>query len=972
MTDLMTDITVGLTTEVVNNRLDKYGPNDLPPAPTSSFFRLLLEQFNDRMSLFLLFSCLLNVILIFWDDEPITWRSVTEPGVVLLILAANGVIGVLQDLNAEKAVLSLKQFEVPMCKVLRDDSWHVVESVHLVPGDVIELTVGDMVPADCVVRSFPYKQHLEVVQSAFTGETNTFFKDAFTGTEFIESAEVDLNSKTMVFSGTRVASGRAICTVTHTGRNRVLGGIQDALFEDDGNVSPLTTQLDVFGEQLWWIIVVICALVFVINIKNFTLPEHSSKAKAALYYFKTAIALAVAALPEGLPTVLTIVTALGSRRMAKKSIIVRRQRALETLGCGSVLCTDKTQTMTTNRMVAHTVCYPTDEYEEIEEHAVQHKGFLPFSGAFPEEFKGITNSIALKLICVLCNHSKLEEKREENNISVRYFGSPTEASLMCLGEKLGVCTIGREDTSWESGALRATYTELVNRYEIEHLEDFTRERKMMTIVVRDRHTDQVFALTKGSPSIIRDTCSSFMNPSEKQGSFYDKRDIRQFDTFLRNAVGDVEHKMALEHGSRILGFAIKPLADKYDLSTIEENMTYVGFVCIQDPPKETVRPAMEDCRKANVRVMMITGDSLSTALSVALETSLIDKEYDHHTVLSGAEWNALSDEDKVDHIKTLRVLALATPMHKREVVELLQAEGEVVVMVGDGVNDAAAIKRADVGVAMCDGSDVTKQASDMILLNNDFATLTNAAIREGRIMFFNCLAFLKFLISSNFGEVACIFFATLLNLPSFLSPVQLLWVNLVTDGLPATALSFNKPDKNIMKQKPRKRNEKLVTTELFIRMVIVGIYIGVATVFAYCFEFVYAKNGPGMSWSEFLMFCKEMVLSHELLTPELQYSMAKASTHALSVLVVIEMFNAWNCLSFSESIFTFSFNTNWLVLFATLLSLLQHYIILVVPFLREVFGVVPYNVYDWIFIIAISLPVVLVEEVYKYIYRRCK
>ncbi|XP_006806851.1 sarcoplasmic/endoplasmic reticulum calcium ATPase 3 [Neolamprologus brichardi] len=821
----------GLTLEQVKAHLEKYGPNELPAEEGKSLWELVVEQFEDLLVRILLLAACVSFVLALFEEGEETTTAFVEPIVILLILIANAVIGVWQERNAENAIEALKEYEPEMGKVYRMNRKAVqrIKARDIVPGDIVEVAVGDKVPADIRVTSIK-STTLRVDQSILTGESVSVIKHT---DPVPDPRAVNQDKKNMLFSGTNIAAGRAIGVVVATGVSTEIGKIRNQMASTEQEKTPLQQKLDEFGQQLSKVISLICVAVWVINIGHFGDPVHGgSWVRGAIYYFKIAVALAVAAIPEGLPAVITTCLALGTRRMAKKNAIVRSLPSVETLGCTSVICSDKTGTLTTNQM---SVCrmFILDKVEDsscsLHEFSITGSTYAP-EGQILKDNKPVQcgdydGLVELATVCSMCNDSSLD------------------------------------------------YNE---------------------------------------------------TPPRKEN-------------------------MELENSSK---FA------EYELG-----LTFVGCVGMLDPPRKEVIGSVKLCNEAGIRVIMITGDNKGTAVAICRRIGIFGEDEDvTGKAYTGREFDDLPQEVQREAVKRARCFARVEPAHKSKIVGYLQSFDEITAMTGDGVNDAPALKKAEIGIAMGSGTAVAKSASEMVLSDDNFSTIV-AAVEEGRAIYNNMKQFIRYLISSNVGEVVCIFLTAILGLPEALIPVQLLWVNLVTDGLPATALGFNPPDLDIMDKPPRNPKEPLISGWLFFRYLAIGVS---AATWWYLFD----EEGPQVSFYQLRHFmqCTEDNPMFKEIDCEV-FESRYPTTMALSVLVTIEMFNALNSLSENQSLLRMPPWVNIWLLGAIILSLSLHFLILYVEPLPLIFQVTPLRWSQWTMVLKISFPVILLDEALKYLSR---
>lgn len=758
----------------------------------------------------------------------------------------NAIVGVSQESSAEKAIAALQEYSANEAKVIRNGALGPIRAEDLVPGDIISVAVGDRIPADCRVLSIQ-SNSFRVDQAILTGESESVGKDTGPITDVRAVKQDQVN---MLFSGTTVVTGHATALVVLTGGSTAIGDIHESITSQISEPTPLKEKLNDFGDMLAKVITVICIVVWLINIQHFNDPSHGSWAKGAIYYLKIAVSLGVAAIPEGLAVVITTCLALGTRRMAAKNAVVRSLPSVETLGSCSVICSDKTGTLTTNQMSVNKIVFLNSSGTDLEEISIEGTTFAPIgdlsSNSVKVEHLASSSATVLQLteVAALCNDSRLAFDPRTGMVSI--VGEPTEGALRVLAEKIGTPDVALnqknqglpvEERLHHASEYYEGLNPLVATYE------FSRDRKSMSVLVGTE--DQRRLLVKGAPESIIERCTHIL-----VGSKAKKVPLEQRHAHLLS-------QEVIEYGNR--GLRVIALAStdniksKSLLSTaqttkayneIEQDLTFIGLVGMLDPPRPEVAASIRKCKEAGIRVIVITGDNRNTAESICRQIGVFSSEEDlTGKSYTGREFDSLSSEEKLAAAARASLFSRTEPNHKSQLVDLLQSTGQVVAMTGDGVNDAPALKKSDIGVAMGSGTDVAKLAADMVLADDNFATI-EVAVEEGRSIYNNTQQFIRYLISSNIGEVVSIFLTAAIGMPEALIPVQLLWVNLVTDGLPATALSFNPPDHDVMRRPPRKRDEALVGGWLFFRYMVVGIYVGAATVFGYAWWFILNPEGP--------------------------------------------------------------------------------------------------------------------------------
>merc|ERR1712158_151908 len=734
------------------------------------------------------------------------------------------------------------------------DGVQKIKAVDIVPGDIIEISVGDRVPADFRLMKI-YSTTLRIDQSILTGESVSVIKHC---DPVPDPRAVNQDKKNIVFSGTNVSSGKARGVVIGTGANTAIGKINEAMVATEEIKTPLQQKLDEFGEQLSKVITLICIAVWAINIGHFNDPAHGgSWVKGAVYYFKIAVALAVAAIPEGLPAVITTCLALGTRRMAAKNAIVRSLPSVETLGCTSVICSDKTGTLTTNMMsVCKMFTFKNDK--EVEEFEISGSTYEPNGDVFHDGKKISAGDFAgleeMATISIMCNDSAIDFNEYKN--AFEKVGEATETALIVLAEKVNPYGVSKSGGRLDSA--KAVRKDMEGKWKKEFTLEFSRDRKSMSTYCTPKKQSRLGngakIFVKGAPEGVLDRCTFVrigtekvpMTPAMKQTIL---------DTAIAYGTGrDTLRCLALATADSPMSPKDMDLENSTKFVNYEQNLTFCGVVGMLDPPRMEVQPSIALCREAGIRVIMITGDNKNTAEAICKRIGIFgEDESTEGMAYSGKEFDDLSPGEQKTAVANSRMFARVEPFHKSKIVEYLQAMKEITAMTGDGVNDAPALKKAEIGIAMGSGTAVAKSASEMVLADDNFASIV-AAVEEGRAIYNNMKQFIRYLISSNIGEVVSIFLTAALGLPEALIPVQLLWVNLVTDGLPATALGFNPPDLDIMDKPPRKADETLITPWLFFRYMVIGVYVGIATVGGAAYWFLYDPTGPQINYYQLSHF----------------------------------------------------------------------------------------------------------------------
>ncbi|HHY46721.1 MAG TPA: cation-translocating P-type ATPase [Firmicutes bacterium] len=775
--ELGVDLARGLTPSEADERLARYGPNALQEERPKSVFEMLLEQFKDFLVLILIASTFIAALL----------GELLDAGVILAIVVLNAIMGLIQERRAERALSALKKMAAPVATVFREGKVMRVPAASLVPGDVVILQAGDLVPADLrLVEAV----NLKIDEAALTGESVPVEKDA--------NVVLDLKSPlgdrvNMAYMGTTVTYGRGKGIVSATGMSTEIGKIAKLISTYEEEETPLQRKLGAFGRWLGLACLAICAIVFILGLL---------RGEAPFEMFMTAVSLAVAAIPEGLPAIVTVVLALGVQKMIARNAIIRRLPAVETLGCATFVCSDKTGTLTENKMMAKKVMLASGEMFEV-----TGTGYEPV-GEFRRisqngEATGIDAPLAnehLKLLLSIgagCNDASLE--REEKTGSYGIVGDPTEGALVVLAEKAGL--------SLDELRQAAPRVQEI---------PFDSRRKRMTTI--HKIGGKYHAFVKGAPDILLSLSSHYI----------DDGTIRPLGDAERSYFRAILEDMAAQ-GMRVLGMAYRVLGDiprEPDPAEIENDLVFVGAVGMMDPIRQDVKEAVRVCQDAGIRPVMVTGDYPLTARAVARELGMIEET---GRVVSGPELEDMQDHELEDIVMDVSVYARVSPEHKLRIVEALKKRGQVVAMTGDGVNDAPALRKADIGVAMgITGTDVAKGASDMVLTDDNFASII-AAIEQGRTIFENIRKFIIYLLSCNIGELLIFLIAILAGLPRPLVPVQILMINLVTDGLPALALGVDPAEPGIMKMPPRDPREGILTGPIIARLVMIGVLIAIAT-----------------------------------------------------------------------------------------------------------------------------------------------
>ena len=877
--ELETDLTTGLTHSTVAGRLEKYGPNELQAQQGPTVWQKILSQLKDFLILLLLGAAVISLFL----------GETSDAIVIFLVVVLNTVLGVVQELKAEKALSALEELTAPLAKVHREGQTREVAAKELVPGDLILLEAGDFVPADARLVT---ADSLQVNESALTGESVPVAKEA----EFTAAEDLPLgDQKNMVFKGTIVTFGRGRALVTGTGMDTELGRIAGLLQTGPEEKTPLQKRLDSFGKQIGLLAIGVCLFIFLVGIL---------RGNRFYEMFLVAVSLAVAAIPEGLPAIITIVLALGVQRMAGQKAIIRRLPAVETLGSATVICSDKTGTLTQNAMTVRRIVTGTADY------AVTGEG-LKAEGEFRRGEAPVTveEQPLLELILkigALCNDA--EFLPEEAQI----IGDPTEGALVVAAAKAGMT---RKE-------LQATYPR-TQEYPFDSVRKRMSTVHQGTLVPKlagEKGEDRHWLLVKGAPDLVLENCQWWLGEDGPQ----------ELTAARKVELLKVNHQLATE-ALRVLAFAFRPDPPSGSpVEEVEKDLTFVGFMGMIDPPRPEAKAALQVCQEAGIAVKMITGDHRDTAVAIAEQLGLAGST---EAVLVGAELEALDGAELAQRVDGVSVFARVSPEHKVRIVDALKQNGAIVAMTGDGVNDAPALKKADIGAAMGQtGTDVAKEAADMVLADDNFATIVRA-VQEGRVIFENIKKTVYFLLSCNLGEIVTIFTAILLGWPVPLYPIQILWVNLVTDSLPALALGVDPPEGDIMKRPPLHPEEGLFDRKARMLLGVFGVFIAAVTLTAF-------RLG-------------------------LRESVPKGETMAFATLGLCQLVHAYNFRSLTTSLWRRGIFQNKQLVWASATSAFLHLIVFFTPWLRGIFRTELLPLNDWLIVCGLALTPLLMGEIWK-------
>ena len=836
----------GLTEDEANKRLEKYGANNLKEKKKESLFIKFIKQFNDFMIIVLIIAAIISAIVAKTNGSGDYIDSI----IIIAIVIFNAIMGLIQEEKAEKSLEALKKMSAPNAKVRRNGKIREIEASKVVPGDIVMLEAGNYVPADCrLIDSY----NLQIEESSLTGETLPTSKQA----DIILNANTAMGDlKNMAFATTIVVNGHAEAVVVETGMNTKVGQIAGMIIENESPETPLQKKLGEVGKTLAITCMIICGLIFLIGIwKQIPITEM----------FMTSVGLAVAAIPEGLPAIVTIMLSIGVTKMAKKNSIIRKLPAVETLGCSSVICSDKTGTLPQNKMTVTQIRNAVGLVKNNDRRFILELGTMCTDTIESQEVIGEATEVAITNAAVEINLRK-----------------------------------------------RDLYYQMQRINEI----SFDSKRKMMTTIHKIGSKYRI--ITKGAPDVLIKRCSKYYQ-SGRIEPIFSKRDALQ-----------EQNQIMAEDALRVIAIAYKDvekLPREINSETIENELTFVGLIGMIDPPREGVKEAVKTCRKAGIKTVMITGDHLQTAKAIAKELGILRKG---DLAINGETLEKMSQQELERDIMRYSVFARVSPEHKVRIVKAFQSTGAVVAMTGDGVNDAPALKNADIGIAMGKGgTDVAKNASDMVLTDDNFVTIVEA-VKQGRNIYDNIKKAVHFLLATNIGEIVAIFVGLLLGIKSPLLAIQLLWVNLVTDSLPAIALGLEKAENNIMNRLPRNPRKSLFADGLWGKITTEGVMIGVLTLVAFS-------------------------IGNNL------YSIEVGRTMAFLSLGILELVHSFNIKGEESILKTGLFENRYLVGAFVLGTLLQVVVVVISP-LAQIFDVVPLNSVQWLMTVIISiLPVVIVE-----------
>lgn len=872
--------TDGLSSSEAKQRLEKYGLNEFQDKKRKTFLQKFIDQFKDFMIIILIAAAIISIAA----------GERVDAIVILAIVILNAFLSIYQEGQAEKSLESLKQMSAPEAKVVRDGKKTVVPARELVPGDIVILEAGDIIPAD--LRLFT-SSNLKVDESSLTGESVAVEKNS----EAILDNNATLGDRVnMAYMSTIVTYGRGKGVVVGTSHDTEIGKIATMIEEIEDDLTPLQNKLDKLGKKLGILTIIICAIVFALGL---------IQKREVIDMLLVSVSLAVAAIPEGLPAIVTIVLAIGMGRMVKKNAIVKKLLAVETLGSTTYICSDKTGTLTQNEMTVKKV-YSDGKFYDVTGIGYEPEGQILNQGNELTHDE-LNNLKALLYACILNNDANLLE----NNNIYTIMGDPTEGALITFAGKAGFL----ED---EVEAEQPRIDEI----------PFDSDRKMMSTF--HEVDDRIIQYTKGAPDIVLSNCKYIYI----DGEFKEITDEHRVDILKANST-------FASDALRVLGFAIK-IINKDDFKNTdknEENLIFVGLTGMIDPPRTEAMQAIEECKRTGIHTVMITGDHRETAFQIAKELGICEN---HNETISGSELSTIADSEYNELVKRIKVYSRVSPEQKVKIVNALRENGEIVAMTGDGVNDALAIKRADIGISMgITGTDVAKNTADMVLTDDNFASIVNA-VEEGRIIFANIQKFVAFLLSCNIGEILIVFFAMLLGMEEPLKPIHLLWLNLVTDSLPALALGVEPGEPGIMDEKPRSKDDPIITKKMGVAIVLQSLAITVASLLA----FYYATK----------------------LYPE---SITHSRTIVFATLITSELLRAFSSRSFDRPIWKIGIKSNMKMVYAILISFSMLIAVLYIPFLHDIFDTFQLGFKDWEIVLSFAFIPFIIGELVK-VFRNVK
>ena len=897
---LRTNIERGLSKEEAENRRNKHGPNKLEEKKKENILIRFIKEFKDFMIIILIIAAIISAVVSYMQGQ----NDYIDSIIIIAIVVLNAIMGLVQEAKAEKSLEALKDMSAPVAKVRRDGRILTIKGTEVVLGDIVLLEAGNYVPADCrLINSY----NLKVEESSLTGETVPVTKDA----------EVLLDSKTpigdtlnMAFANTIVVNGHAEAIVTETGMNTKVGQIAKMIITNEAPETPIQRKLGEVGKTLGIACLCICAFIFVIGILKKIEPVEM---------FMTSVGLAVAAIPEGLPAIVTIMLSIGVTRMAKKNSIVRKLPAVETLGSSSVICSDKTGTLTQNKMKVTKIMDLKGESLDLQKNLILELGTM-----CTDVEEDVGEATELAIINAAREQGKYKERLYQKFTRINDIPFDSDRKMMSTIHKIGseIIDLSTHSDEWnnESNLIGNTHDNMYSNSNLNN--ETTKNSNSSDLKILDlihNSNDKFLCITKGAPEVILRNCSKYY--LNGQINILNAESIRKIEKINSTMAENALRVIAVAYSS------MPRLPTNIDSESLERNLTFVGLIGMIDPPREGVKEAVQSCKKAGIKTVMITGDHILTAKAIAKELGILGN---NDLAITGKELDKISKSELEKNISKYSVFARVSPEHKVRIVEAFQKTGAVVAMTGDGVNDAPALKKADIGIAMGkNGTDVAKNAADMILADDNFVTIVEA-VKQGRNIFDNIKKAVHFLISTNIGEIVTIFMGLLLGLKSPLLAIQLLWINLVTDSLPAIAIGLESPDKNIMNQKPRNSRKSIFADGLWSKIILEGIMLGMLTLVAF-------SVGNNL------------------------YGLEVGRTMAFVAMAMLELVHSFNVKS-EESIFKVGILENKYLIGAFILGTLLQVVVVMVPAFASVFSLVSLTGTQWLYTLGISiLPVIIIE-----------
>jgi len=915
----------GLSQAEAERRLERYGRNELKEKPRPTFLKMIIDQLNNFVVILLIVASVISALL----------GDYIEAGAILLIVVLNSVLGVIQESRAEEALAALKKLASPEAQVLRDGHRVSVPAALLVPGDIVYLEAGNFIPADVRLDE---AVNLRVEEAALTGESVPVQKNAAA----VLDAEASLGDrKNTAFLGTVVSYGRGRGIVVATGMHTQLGLIANMLQSVEEEETPLQKRLDQLGKVLGWGALAVCAIVFLVG-----LLRSNFSTEAIVDTFMIAVSLAIAAVPEGLPAVVTISLALGMREMIRRHALIRRLASVETLGSATTICSDKTGTLTQNAMTVTRV-WVDGHTVEVTGGGYTTEGEFQEKGA-PMKISSLPGLSTALWVGVLNNDAILEQVEGNGKAALRIVGDPTEGSILVAAAKAGIFQENlnqayprKQEVPFDSARKRMV---TVHNVEAPRAEDSS--------PLYDESKKAWYAIAvKGAPDVVLRLCTRYQTSDDQE---------KLLDEEARQAILAANDDMTRD-ALRVLGLAYRLVPESPNGASqeeLEKDLTFVGLVGMIDPARPEVRPALEKARGAGIRTVMITGDYPNTARAIAESISLLRPG---HQVLTGADLNEMDDVRLAREVQVTDVFARVSPEHKMRIVDALRANDQVVAMTGDGVNDAPAIKRSDIGVAMgITGTDVAKETADMVLTDDNYASIV-AAVEQGRIIYANIRKFVFFLLSSNVAEIMIIFLATVAGLPTPLTAIQLLWLNLLTDGAPALALAMEKGDPDVMERPPRPKREQIINSSMRLGIIIQTIAQTGAVLGAFMLGLYWHLGAQIPAGANAFFY----LLQHDWTGIDVQ----TAETMAFVTLSLCELFRAYTVRSERASIFTLGVFSNKYMQYAVGLSIFLLLLVTGVPFLQPIFNTHFLSFAEWAVVLGLALIPAASEELTKFYLR---